>query len=153
MIPNTNLGRIVAVISGLIGIFIISLFIVTISQLVNLDDDERMAFNEIVVLGDTVEKRKKMENYMSKFILCKYKFLRKKNDLNTLLDRRKLELEKKNIFIDLKKKYTKNYNLQEFNKITMKHLDEKRKILFEKLENLEEIKENVILFLFSQMFY
>ena len=90
---------------------------------------------------------------MSKFILCKYKFLRKKNDLNTLLDRRKLELEKKNIFIDLKKKYTKNYNLQEFNKITMKHLDEKRKILFEKLENLEEIKENVILFLFSQMFY
>ena len=153
MFPNTNLGRIVAVISGLIGIFIISLFIVTISQLVNLDDDERMAFNEIVVLGDTVEKKKKMENYMSKFILCKYKFLRKKNDLNTLLDRRKLELEKKNIFIDLKKKYTKNYNLQEFNKITMKHLDEKRKILFEKLENLEEIKENVILFLFSQMFY
>ena len=133
--------------------FIISIFIVTISQLVNLDDDERMAFNEIVVLGDTVEKKKKMENYMSKFILCKYKFLRKKNDLNTLLDRRKLELEKKNIFIDLKKKYTKNYNLQEFNKITMKHLDEKRKILFEKLENLEEIKENVILFLFSQMFY
>ena len=150
MTPRTLLGRIVAIISCLIGIFIISLFVVTLSLLVNLDEDERMAYNEIVALGDTHTKKLKMENYMSQYILCKYKFLRKKNDLETILRRRIIEFQKKQIFIDLKKKYTKKYSLQEFNKITMKHLDEKTKILYEKLDNLIEMQENVFNFLFRQ---
>lgn len=100
-----------------------------------------MAYNEIVALGDTTAKKLKMENYMTQYILCKYKYIRKKIDLETIQKRRKVDFEKKHIFIDLKKKYTKKYNLQEFNKNTIKHLDEKTKSLYEKLDNLYEMQE------------
>ena len=110
-----------------------------------------MAYNEIVSLGDTHAKKLKMENYMTNYILCKYMFKRKKIDLNLVLKRRKVDFEKKQIFIDLKKKYTNKYNLNEFKKSCIKLFDEKTKKRYEKIDVLYEMEDNVNL-LFSKYF-
>lgn len=115
----------------------------TLSLSVNFSEDEQMAYNEIVSLGDTQAKKEKMENYMTEYIVCKYKYIRKRVDVNTILKRRKVDFEKKQIFIDLKKKYTNKYNLNEFKKNCLKSLDEKRNYLAEKLELLGEIEDDV----------
>jgi hypothetical protein len=141
--PRTPIGRFVAIACCLIGIFILSVLVLTLSLTVNFSEDEQMAYNEIVSLGDTQAKKEKMENYMTQYILCKYKYIRKRVDVNTILKRRKVDFEKKQIFIDLKKKYTNKYNLNEFKKNCLKSLDEKKNTYGGKLNILNEMTDDV----------
>lgn len=127
----------------LIGVFILSVLVYTLSLVVNLSEDELMAYNEIVSLGDTHAKKLKMENYMTQYILCKYKYIRKRVDVNTVLQRRQVDFEKKNIFIDLKKKYTPKYNISEFKKSSLKQMDDKKSKLYKNIENLRLIDIDV----------
>ena len=106
-----------------------------------------MAYNEIVSLGDTNAKKLKMENYMTQYILCKYKYIRKRVDINTILKRRQVDMQKKQIFIDLKKKYTNKYNMNEFKKNCLKSFDEKKGKVFDRLTNLIQMKMDVFIYL------
>jgi hypothetical protein len=102
-----------------------------------------MAYNEIVSLGDTHAKKLKMENYMTQYIVCKYKYIRKRVDVNTVLKRRQVDFEKKQIFIDLKKKYTNKYNLNEFKKNCLKTMDDKKNSFANRVSNLKHIMDDV----------
>lgn len=82
----TNLGRLVMITTSLVGIFLVSLIIMSLQKEVQLNNYEYKAFDLVARLNSKEENNKLSANYASygiKYLIAKKKYLKKYSSLHT----------------------------------------------------------------------
>ena len=97
---KTNLGRIVAIVTAIIGTLFISMVSVTLSDLIDLDQKEVKCFD----LYGRMENKKKLKNFSSKIFVLSFNLLSLKNKLRELDRNQKDKENNKELIAELNKK-------------------------------------------------
>ncbi len=116
MTPSTLLGRAIGVIVCLVGVFILSLLVVTLTLFTDLDSEQLSAYKEIGSLSYSYNKKKEIDKYISSLIVEKVKKNTKKVDLDAIREKYLRNVNKLETNIYLKKKSPNKYTYTEFTK-------------------------------------
>lgn len=135
------------VIVCLVGVFILSLIVVTLTLFTDLDQDELRAFNDIKGLSHNYEKKLLIDKHIQKIIVSRIKSKKKRPDLDTVQDKYWRTVNKSKISEELKKCCSHNFSYNDF-------FDNIREIGHSKLdpillqfESVLKIEETVYIFL------
>lgn len=125
--PKTVIGRIIGVLVCLVGVVVLSLIVVTLTIFTYLDSDELVAYNAINSLDTSYIKKNKIQEYIKKILLGRIKYKFKRVDLQCILDKYQLELDKVECNLEMhKQRPTKNIHnefIGNVREIIESHLD------------------------------
>jgi hypothetical protein len=141
--PSTLLGRFIGVFVCLIGVFILSLIVVTLTLFIDLDKDEVVAFNEISSLSHSYESKKNIDNYIGKLIISRIKYNQQKSDLNCVHDKYYKSLHKSSINIELKKNRANTFTYSQFCKNMSNICETRLEPILTNFEPIIHIEDNV----------
>jgi hypothetical protein len=116
IIPHTVLGRFIGLIVCLVGVFILSLLVVTLTLFTDLDSEELKAYNDIDSINTSYIMKNETEKYIDSILKFKIKSKLKKIDFSCVKEKYFRNTRKTDINIDLKKNQMNKFSYTDFMK-------------------------------------
>ena len=114
--PKTVLGRFIGVVVCLVGVFILSLLVVTLTLFTDLDEEELAAYNDINSVSTSFIRKNEADRYIESILKYTIKSKLNKTDLNCVRDKYHRNIRKTIINIDLKKNQANKFSYTDFMK-------------------------------------
>jgi hypothetical protein len=141
--PNTVLGRIIGVIVCLVGVFILSLLVVTLTIFTDLDQDELLAYNDISSLSTSFDMMKEFQEYVRGILVSRFKYKFKRMDLECVTSKYSRNLKRVQFNIEMNKSKSNRFTYDEFIKNVRDLTEEQINLLCEGFTGVWNFEEHV----------
>lgn len=147
--PKTLVGRIIGVICCILGVFLLSLVVITLIVSTQFSIEEQKAYADINLLTEQIKKDNYITKYFQTYIKYKISKIRKKFNLEQYIQlRNKLEKMRYRTLTKIRSKLKETINLSEFCEETRDIWDEKFYGIIDKLVfNLINLLESTEFFI------